>query len=61
MLNELTLQEMQMKLKELTERVMKQEQIDNQFKIQTLDNFQKMNDINSDILKTVAKLSKVDL
>ena len=61
MLNELTLQEMQMKLKELTERVMKQEQIDNQFKIQTLDNFQKMNDINSDILKAVDKLSKVEL
>jgi len=61
MLNELTLQEMQMKLKELTERVIKQEQIDNQFKMQTLDNFQKMNDINSDILKAVDKLSKVEL
>ena len=58
MTNELELQNMQIKLKELTERVIKQEQIDNKFKMETLNNFTKINDINSDILKVVTELSK---
>ena len=58
MTNELELQNMQIKIKELTERVIKQEQIDNKFKMETLNNFTKINDINSDILKVVTELSK---
>ena len=58
MTNELELQNMQMKLKELTERVIKQEQIDNHFKMQTLDNFERMNKITGDILKIVSELNE---